>query len=99
MIRIDCRTQSISVILVDQSPNRHAREVSVAKILSPICVRPAHCFGHEMIAIGRGGSHLGEIIAFKNVEHLDQYHSARRWWRHRDYLISAIAAAYGLTLF
>ena len=76
-----------------QARERHLDDVGVAEEPGAVRVSALHRFGHQeqrlRIALVR------EIVAFEDVEHLDQHDAARGGRRHRDDVVAAIGAAHG----
>ena len=78
-----------------EARERHIDDVGVAEEPGAVRVGALHRFGHQeqrlRIALVR------EIVAFEDVEHLDQHDAAGGGRRHRDDVVAAIGAAHGRT--
>ena len=96
---VDRLAPGVAVSLVDELRNRDLGEIGIAEKLGAIEKCALERLGRQMNALGRAVALLGQIVAFQNVEHLDQSDSARRRRRRADDLVSAIGAANRLALF
>jgi len=65
-------------------------KIRVAHVFSSICESTSHCFRHQVISIARVSINILQIVAFEDIQHLNQYRTARGWRRHRNDFISSI---------
>src|SRR3989454_11982123 len=96
--RINRLTPIPGVLLVNQRSYRNLGKIGITQKLSAIEERAAEGFQCQMYCPGRSAI-FGQIVAFQNIENLDQRNSAGgRGWRADDF-IATIRAAHGFALF
>ena len=89
----DAVSQPRCIVLGHQPIERHVFvEVRVAEIVGAVGVGAAHRFGEKMQVQRRVVTNLGKLKAFEDVQHLNQYDTARARWRHADDVVAAVGA-------
>ena len=91
-VGIDAGAKLRGVALRHQPRQRRAHHRRIAEIGGAVGIGAPHRLDHQVQP--RGVVLLVELVAFEDVEHLDQHDAARRRRRHRDDLVAAIAAAH-----
>ena len=97
--RIDRLLPGLRVFFVDKLRYRNFREVGIAHKFGAIEKCPPEGLKRVMHRLGRAVAHFAEIIAFQNIQDLNEHCSARRWRRRADYFIPAIRPTHRLALF
>ena len=70
----DIRAQGGGIRLRQQAGNRHFHGVGIAHESCAVGISAFHRFDH--VVQGLLAAELGEVVAFENVEHLDQMYAA-----------------------
>ncbi len=91
--RINRIAPRCTIFLVDKLRDRNLREVRIAHKFCAIKERPPERFRRVMNRLSRPVSQLREIVAFQNIQRLNQDRPAGRRRRRADDLVSAISAA------
>jgi hypothetical protein len=94
LLLVDRLPEVGGVLLRDQPRDRHVLvEIRIAEVARAVRIGALHRLGHQVHGVRGGEAHRREIVAFEQVQHLDQHDAARARRRHRDHLVAAVGAA------
>ena len=94
--RIDRFPPGRAISFVDQLRDGDFGKIGIAHKLGPIEERAPEGFQGQMHRLRRPAPHLRQIVAFENIQDLDQRRPARRRRRRADDVVSAVGPAHRL---